>query len=415
MKPIAALIVAALAAGCAAGEAPVASRAATLGPTQQTPFESPTDVEPSSSAAASETQAVGADALTLRWTEVELDGLITHVIGDTSRFVAVGRGSDGVSSWTSTEGTTWEEHDVPERSFGEIGDGVELTGSMGRLVRLGDTLYSFGEMSFMDSVQGSAWRWTDGSDWEVIESSSAFFSGRPTSVAASDDALLAGILSFELGLFGTHSTWLWMPATSWAKTALSSSPDEEISVDHLAWGGGTYVAVGFIAPRVEGVDRWDWPKTPSIWTSSEGLEWTAIQPPDGMTSVCALTPVAGGGFVALAMAGDRPAAWTSTAGDQWVEASLESPPATAVRDLTGLAWRCNVVEVAGALLATASTENRTLTWTSTDSRSWAFGERLDIATRADAALESRVLIVGTVEDTDAPDGFRQVILIGDSQ
>lgn len=415
MKPIVLSIVAALAAGCTAGPAASASRAAIPTSAQPSPFESPTDGGPSPSAAASETHTAGTDALTLTWTEVELDGLITHVIGDNSRFVAVGRGSDGVSSWTSVDGTMWEEQDVPERSFGEIGDGVELTGSMGRLVRLGDTLFSFGGMSFMDSVQGSAWRWTDGSNWEVIESRSAFFSGGPTSVAASDDALVAGSLSFELGLYGTYSTWLWTPATSWVRTALSSSADEEISVDHLVWGDGAYVAVGFLAPRVEGVDRWDWPKTPSIWTSADGLEWTAIEPPDGMTSVCALSAVAKGGFVALAMADDRPAAWTSTAGDDWVEANLESPPETALRNLSGLAWRCNVVDVADTLLATASTENRTLTWTSTDGRSWAFGERLDISTRAEAALGTRVLIVGNVEDPQADEGFRQVILVGDAQ
>jgi hypothetical protein len=109
------------------------------------------------------------------------------------------------------------------------------------------------------------------------------------------------------------------------------------------------------------------------------------------------------------------AAWTSVAGDQWAEASLESPPATALRDFTGPAWRCNVVEVAGALVALGATENRTLTWTSMDGRSWAFGERLDIAARAEAALGNRVLIVGNVDDPEAADGFRQVILIGDSQ
>ena len=79
---------------------------------------------------------------------------------------------------------------MPEKSFGEIGDGQELRAGMGKLLRLGDTVYSFGSMQFMDSVQGAGWRWTDGKPWEVIESTSAVFGGRVTDAAASEDATL---------------------------------------------------------------------------------------------------------------------------------------------------------------------------------------------------------------------------------
>ena len=96
------------------------------------------------------------EAARLEWEDVPFDGTISEVMGDGSRFVAVGAGSasEGSTAWTSDDGLDWERHAVPERSFGEIGDGQELRAGMGKLLRLDDTVYSFGSMQFMDSVQG---------------------------------------------------------------------------------------------------------------------------------------------------------------------------------------------------------------------------------------------------------------------
>ena len=351
------------------------------------------------------------------WSEVPFEGSVSAITGDGSRFVAVGTGQDGVSSWTSSDGIAWEEHDVPERSFGPIGDGSgrELMAGMGQLVRLGDTVYSFGGMHFMDSETGVGWRWTDGSDWELIESDSGFFAGGIAHVTASDDALFGINSGFTGGPLLRPSTWLWTPATSWVQTPLTSSEDAEITVEVSAWGNGTFVAAGYSAPKVEGVERWDWPPTPSMWTSPDGRAWTAIQPPAGMSRVCSLTARPDGGFVALGTTNDGAASWTSIDGGEWVEGTIGLPAGPGVRASEQDARPCNVVAFDGGLLASASVEDATLTWTSPDGQNWSFDQRLDTVrvhpTRM-AALGDQVLIFGNRVDPDAQSGFRDVLLRG---
>ncbi|HEX7171265.1 MAG TPA: hypothetical protein VF365_01515 [Candidatus Limnocylindria bacterium] len=363
---------------------------------------------------ASATPAADANSVRFAWSEVPFDGSVSAVTGDGSRFVAVGTGTDGVSSWTSSDGITWEEDDVPERSFGQIGDGSgrELMASMGQLVRLGDTLYSFGGMHFMDSETGVGWRWTDGSDWELIESDSGFFDGGVAQVTASDDALFGVNSGFTGGPRLSPSTWLWTPATSWVQTPLTTSADAEIAVYASAWGNGTFVAAGSSARRVEGVQPWDWPQTPSMWTSPDGRIWTAIQPPAGMSSVCSLTARPSGGFVALGRVGERAAAWTSLSGDVWLEGTIAPPDGVGAGQV--FATPCNVVPVGEAMLAIAPVEGGTTPiWTSIDGRSWAFGERLDVvgvhATKM-AALGDHALLFGNRVDPEAEGGFRSVLL-----
>jgi hypothetical protein len=410
LRMVTVVVVAALVASC--GSTPVTSSPVTTNsPADQLPSIAG-QASPEPTATPSPT-AVG-DALRFTWSEVPFEGSVSAITDDGSRFVAVGTGTEGVSSWTSSDGMAWEEHDVPDRSFGEIGDGVELTASMGQLIRLGDTLYSFGGMTFMDSAVGAAWRWTDGSEWEVIESTSDFFGGRPTVATASDKALVVGNISFERGLYGTYSTWRWTAATSWVKTALSSSADEVIGVDAIAWGGDAFVAAGSSASAVEGADPWDWPRTLSIWTSRDGRDWTAVEPPDGMSSVCSLAALPAGGFVALGTAGERIATWTSLHGDEWMEGTFD-PQGPALDAGEGPGLPCRVVAAAGGLLAAVGTDDETLTWTSIDGRSWAFGERLDIAGVQPAnvaALGDHVLLFGSRIDPRVESGFRHVLSYG---
>ena len=351
------------------------------------------------------------------WSEVPFEGSVSAITGDGSRFVAVGTGPDGVFSWTSSDGIAWEEHDVPERLFGQIGggSGLEFTAVMGQLVRLGGTLYSFGGMHIMDSATGVGWRWTDGSEWELIETDSGFFAGGITHVTASDDALFGINSGFTGGPLLRPSTWLWKPATSWVQTPLTSSEDAEITVDASAWGNGTFVAAGFSARKVEGVQPWDWPRTPSMWRSPDGLAWTAIQPPAGMSTVCSLTARPGGGFVALGTTNDSAASWTSIDGGDWVEGTIGLPGGPGVRASEQDATPCSVVAFDGGLLASAPVEGATLTWTSRDGGNWSFDQLLDIsgvyATKI-AAVGEHVVLFGNRVDPEAESGFREVLLRG---
>jgi hypothetical protein len=309
----------------------------------------------------------------------------------------------------------WEQQDVPEVSFGEIDVGVELTAGMGELVRLGDTLYSFGGTQFMDAVLPAAWRWTDGGTWEVVESESEFFLGSVTSVTASDEALLAVTTSFSEGLRGTVSTWLWTAADSWVKTGLASSPEEDISVHDVTWNDDAYIAVGEVAESQGSSGPDAWPRAPSIWRSANGQDWTATQLPEGASSVCSVTPLPTGGFVALGRTGDSAASWTSIDGGDWVEGTIGLPAGPGVRADEQDATPCNVVAFDGGLLASASVEGATLTWTSRDGGDWSFDQRLDIlrvhAFRM-AALGDQVLLFGDRVDPEAESGFRSVLLRG---
>lgn len=76
---------------------------------------------------------------------------------------------------------------------------------------------------------------------------------------------------------------------------------------------------------------------------------------------------------------------------------------------------CNVVAFDGGLLASASVEDATLTWTSPDGGNWSFDQRIDIsgvhAFRI-AALGDQVLLFGSRVDPEAESGFRDVLLRG---
>ena len=365
---------------------------------------------PSATAHASPTaSAHAAIAPRISWSQVVVDGAISDVIADRSRFVAVGGGTDGASAWTSQNGRSWVEHDVPERSFGEVDEGIELTASPETLVRLQNTLYAFGSMSFMDAVAGAGWRWTDDEAWQVIESGSPIFQGRVTAAAADSEALVAATISFTSGLFGSYTTWRWTPATSWTPTMLSSSENQVLVVEAIAWSSGTFVAAGSSAAAVEGAERWDWPPAPALWTSPDGVDWTPSQLPAGLSHICALGP-SDDGFVAFGAELSDPAAWTSRDGARWTRRPVdESDAPLAFGDIDYDA--CKVLDIGEGLAVVATVADGTLLWTSHDGEEWTFQERLPIKMTAAAALDRRVVVAGLIRrSTDGETS--QPLLVG---
>jgi hypothetical protein len=349
-----------------------------------------------------------AGAPRISWSEVEFDGHIADLIGDGDRFVAVGAEGSAVSSWTSLDGLTWERHGVPEQSFGQFPNGADMTAGMRSLVRLGETLYSFGATPiFIDASHGAGWRWTDGGAWEAIQSTSPFFAGEVLAVTASDEALVASTITFG-GPRGIPAVWRWTPATSWTMTSLSS----DVLVDVLTWADGTYLAAGSRA--VDGA------AVPSMWISTDGAEWSSVELPEGLSDVCALTSTAAAGFVAFGRAGDRVAAWTSTDGVTWVEGTVENADAAGTDDPHNLPVACGLVTADDALVAVMQLDGAS-TWTSRDGASWEFQEELEASGARAAANDRRVplaavgrqlLLAGTRSDPGEPDGLRQVLFVG---
>lgn len=295
---------------------------------------------------------------------------------------------------------SWEQHDVPEQTFGQWPTGADITAGMDTLVRLGDTLYSFGGTAteqFFDTSQGAGWRSTDGQAWEAIQSSSEFFRGEVMAVAASEEALVASTVTFG-GPRGTLGVWRWTPATSWVRTSLSP----EIRVGAVAWADGTFLAVGSPAVPASGAQ-------PSMWTSADGVEWSSVAIPDGM-SLCAVTSIGTRGFLAFGPVGDRIAAWTSADGATWVEGTVDHADASGT---TG----CGVVATDDALVAVMQGDHNALVWTSRDGASWDFQEELEISgVRVGgvplAAAGRHVLLADTRSDPTEPDGLRQVVFVG---
>ena len=361
--------------------------------------------EPSrTSQASASDQAVSAPRIT--WSEQEFDGRVVDAMGDRSQFVAVGSSTNGTAAWTSDDGVLWQEHEVPERSFGEIDEGVELTAGMGTLVRLGDTLYSFGGMSFMDAVTGAGWRWTDGEAWQVIRSESPFFGGRVEAAAANDDALVAAVLSFAGGLYGSFTTWQWTPEASWTRTQLAPSDERDIRVGAIAWQDSTFLAAGSSADAVPGAERWEWPHTLAMWTSADGTEWGSVEITAGMSKLCDVAPTPRG-FVAFGASGDGLTSWTSGDGLSWTQGTVEPVDVgVAIGDMSF--DTCRIVEFDGGLAAFARGGlESTLLWTSRDGGSWTFQERLPLFVNAVAALDRQVLVFGS--DPGSDDGSRLLV------
>jgi hypothetical protein len=342
----------------------------------------------------------------ITWSEVQFDGYIADIIGDGDRFVAVGAGSSGTSAWTSPDGMSWEQHDVPEQSFGQFPNGADITAGMRSLVRLGGTLYSFGATPIGPTYgsNGAGWRWTDGQAWEAIHSNSEFFRGEVIAVTASDHALVASTV-IRGDPRSTLATWRWTPATSWVRTSLPSDIPWA-----FAWADGTFLAVGSSVVAASTAQ-------PSMWISADGIDWRSVGTPDGMSSVCAFISTAAGGFVAFGRAGDRIGAWTSTDGATWVESTVEHADASGITDDTLSAAPCSVVAADDGLVAVMQVDDA-LIWTSRDGVSWEFQEELEVSgvrVAGDvllAAVGRHVLLADTRSDPTDPDGLRQVVFVG---
>jgi hypothetical protein len=207
--PLLAIIVAACAAPEAASESPstpsgIPSPSATADTTSPaSPSVSPSPTEP--------------PPLAFTWSEQVIDGEVQDVIVDGDRLVAVGRADNAQRSWESIGGSPWQPVPVPpptgliEDSGGIPADYATRGSSMGSLVRLDETLYSFGFFNLMDFIRPVAWRWSDGEQWAYIDSTNPFFAqGSVSDVVAGEGALVAARSEPALGWSGADTTvWTW--------------------------------------------------------------------------------------------------------------------------------------------------------------------------------------------------------------
>jgi len=340
----------------------------------------------------------------LTWSAEEFGGNAAALTQDGGVLVAVGRDRDGLAAWTSSNGTEWERHPVPDPTF--IADMLDDFGpflydgtSMGALTRLGDTLFSFGTFSGPnDFYRPVAWRSADGRSWEFVESENGFYGyGAVTDAETFGDELLA---ARAIGLIGPiYSLWSWRSDTSWQETDVRSARGAVLVRLDAAPVGDATVAVGQVAERESlqdmGANR------PIAWMSSDAEQWSEIDLPPGMASACAVEQTPSGGFTIMGTrANGDVAVWTTSDGSTWARADLGPGFCGA-----------NSVTLAGSWLvaSTTSGDQGAKVWLSTDGLEWVQQDIPQVQSVAVAELNGQLHILGTPRGDRR---FRSMLLHG---
>ena len=362
----------------------------TLAPSPEgTPHVSANDPPPS---------APADSAPSVAWTEQAFEQPIGSVVADRDQFVAVSSGAEERSAWTSGDAISWERHAVPAPSEADCDPAEPIclvrSGHLGPMVRLHDTLYSFGATEFFnDAVRSVGWRWTDGQDWQAIESQNPIFNGGAfRAVATSDEAIFAVT---HAGYPLTERHWMWKPDTSWQQVGEEISTDNPIEFRSVAWRDGQFIAVG---------GTWDLPSDftagesrPSVWSSDDGTTWVSRPVPDGAMTLCSVTATSHAFFAVGLATGGQPVAWRTEDGEVWSDGVLPSgiavEPGT---DFNPSGCSGRVLELSSGYLAFVNANDVTLTWTSGDGASWAEGDVLDARTASEsmAAIDDTIVAFG---------------------
>jgi hypothetical protein len=284
-----------------------------------------------------------------------------------------------------------------------IGDGwqpaaeQDAIASLGAVTWTGATFVAAGtsrqgEFAIAESTDGQTWR--------------SMSIGRDT---ASGMELAAGPNGVVVvGTIGDRSfSWYSRDALHWTEPATFPLPrNDDVSVrttDVVATPNG-WLAVGRADPGTGSAVNLR-PIRALIWTSTDGLRWSLVEPQPslakaGINAVAAVD----GGFVAVGTRGTRAAIWTSADGTTWTEAPDDPmfwPPAdvdeawvtasgvAAARGSTVVVGTAYGVGAGGAPLARA--------WWSTDEGSWleAVVELPEVGQPSDvAATSERFLATG---------------------
>jgi hypothetical protein len=319
---------------------------------------------------------------------------------DGDRFVAVGLvGDEERKAWASTDGVTWDQHAVPAPSTAHCDEAepicIERSAQMGPMVRLQDTLYSFGATAFFnDYIKAVGWRWTDGYDWQVIESRSAIYSGGAFRAAAAGDTSIFAVTHAGYPLTERH--WLWQPETSWERVGAEISMDNPIGFESVAWRDGTFLAVGTRWTVDRDLPDIEWPAAPASWSSSDGAHWTEVPAPGAAGTFCSVTGTRDG-FIAVGLdARGWPMTWSWTVALGWGEGS-PLPSSTPLRAGGDSLWGCigGVVELESGFAAFVC-HNSTLTWVSRDRRDWTEAGEVDVCVNASsvAAMGDTIVAFG---------------------
>ena len=360
------------------------------------PSEAAASLQPSSTPTPSDAEspvpsvAAAGPPPTIAWSEHAFGEFAGFVVADTDRFVVVSGESGNWGAWTSTDGTSWEGHAVPDPSTHcDAQDPIcmERSARMGPLVRLHDTLYSFGATAFFnDGVRSVGWRWTDGQEWQVIESESPIFGAGAIKAATASETAIFAVTHAGYPLSEWH--WRWTADTSWQQVGEQISVENPIEYRSVAWADGRFLAVGAVWEFDEDTPAEEWESSPAVWSSVDGAIWTSLTPPGDAEALCSVSGL-DDTFVALGVNDGHPTTWRSLDGVRWDIGTL--PTSVADASCAG-----NVVRLSNGFLAFVNAGDLTPTWTSSDGSTWEEGPTLDIRTGpfSMAAVDDRVVAFG---------------------
>ncbi|MGP4026902.1 hypothetical protein [Actinomadura sp. 3N407] len=190
------------------------------------------------------------------------------------RSVAVGSTNGGAAIWTAPDGRTWKRARFPGAG-GRLSDVVH--GGKGWLT-VGRTSAAKPGPLVMTSQDGTSWQ------------KAAFPAGPPPVAVATGPSGYVAV--------GEGAVWRTADLKTWKRTGLDGAPSD------VAATTVTYVAVGGRG------------KAPAVWTSPDGVEWTAAELPAGLATG-PLTRVAAHGNVLVAIGADGAPMVSADGGTTW--------------------------------------------------------------------------------------------------
>ncbi|HYC06783.1 MAG TPA: hypothetical protein VEG29_02570, partial [Candidatus Binatia bacterium] len=205
------------------------------------------------------------------------------------------------------------------------------------------------------------WTSTDGVSWHEaapLPAARPAFGVSRTVAASGSGWFVGGSVDDDTAGTKLPAIWTTTDGSSWtvATVALPLDGSTLGTVAGLAVSGGTDLAVGS--------DSTDTSRTAVVWTSTDGVTWSAA-PADASFSGSIMSAVVPGGpgYVAVGRDASGAAVWTSKEGSSWKEDS--AGPGFAGAQMLAVAAS------AGRLTAVGYDGNTALIWTSTDGLSWA--------------------------------------------
>jgi hypothetical protein len=265
--------------------------------------------------------------------------------------------------WTSTDGMSWERHEVVGQQFP---DHLPTPSFMTDVTRWDGSLWASGVFNGGDVGAGDyaallVWTTENGEDWEIVpQDAGTLYLVR--AIAASERILAVANRYYGQG---DGSVATSDDAASWTESR-PGGPGVMVDIDG---DGEGFVAVGYRIPDPDGLPN---VYQPAIWRSDAGGQWSDVSPEaDGeLSQVIHLAPgwVASGSRVDGTTGVGNIVLWQSDDGADWTPVDLPGASISSFYD--GVQYSVLAAADGVALLIASDGAGALRCWTSRDGWSW---------------------------------------------